>query len=198
MKLRISDDGLKRIAQTFSPDEGAFRLEELSSEAQERAHERYVQHSTEDSHWYEYVIENAKEDAPAYFTVEDVEFTGFWSQGDGASWTGSIDTLAWSLAHGIEEGARLVEEGELGEYVEVKRRGGSYVHSGSMYLDNASSGYGDRADEIEQEMLDAAREYANQIYTYLEESYDAETSLDNFREMADANGWSFDGDGNLV
>jgi len=49
MKLQgISDKGMKRVAQFTSPDEGAFRLEELGDKERERALQQYIQYLPED------------------------------------------------------------------------------------------------------------------------------------------------------
>ena len=210
MKLRgISDKGLKRIAQFTSPDEGAFRLEELGDKERERALQQYIQYLPED--WSEYTIEDAKEYAPPYFEVNDVIFSGFASQGDGASWNGTVDFLKWCEVQGNEVCADLIRKGYTGEGGEIALNPGNhYMHSGGMTLDeDVSSDYiydseeeipgaEEAIQEMHDEVLAEAREYADKIYRDLEETYEAETSLEAFEDMAAGNDWLFDADGNLA
>ena len=180
------------LAQTFSPDEGAFTLSELGSAAKEHAHQLFVGFTSQEQYWSEYVIDNAKEEAPTYFNIEDVHFSGFGSQGDGASWVGYIDARAWCEVHGVPNAESLIESGELSEDIEIKTQG-NYAHSGTMSIPDLCI-----PREIELAMLSEARSYADQIYKDLEESYEADTSLEAFEDMASGNDYLFDADGNLI
>jgi hypothetical protein len=41
--------------------------------------------------WYEEIYARAKEDGPERgFNIDEIQFSGFHSQGDGASWTGTL------------------------------------------------------------------------------------------------------------
>lgn len=216
MRHGIGDKGLKRIAQLFHPDEGAFRLEELSEKAREHAFQQYVEHVSSYA-WWDYVYDWVKEDAPPYFNIEDIIFSGFWSQGDGASWAGTVDLLKWCEAHGNETCASLIKSGYGGAHGTISLPRGNYSHSGGMNIEidyytdypidptpeGATSsaeipGADDALIEMETDVLAEAREYADKIYRQLEETYEAETSLEAFKDMVDANEWRFDADGNIV
>jgi len=213
MKLSgISNKGLKRIAQFTSPDEGVFKLEELSDAAKQHALERYAEDATQDSYWYESVIANAKEDAPPYFIIDEIQFSGFWSQGDGASWGGSVDFLKWCEAHGNELGVSLIKGGQISARGAVSLPQGNYNHSGGMgiepddytdYPEDLSDvteipGAESAEDEMLTEVLDEAKDYANTVYRDLESEYEYQTSEEVFKDMVDANEWMFDAEGNIV
>ena len=92
--------------------------------------------------WHEEIINRAKEDGPARgFSIDEVQFNGFHSQGDGASWTGFIDLLDFIAYHVKPEAgdfaqytvlAELIKDGWCEGTVEVHRSAFYYNHSGTM------------------------------------------------------------------
>lgn len=201
-----------------------MKYSELSPEAQKKAHEKY-----QPEFWDEYIIEDAKEQGKLRgFEIDKIFYSGFWSQGDGASWTGYIDLkkfLEWEeqqekpllsdyqrvlLGAGAKYAFSLV--------VEVR---GHYSHSRTMLLSTGMNADGvpaelpdgpyagmrgedyeellsENADEIDEILLSAARDYADEIYENLEEAYDYECSEENFKELAEMNEWEFDEEGEMV
>ncbi len=112
-----------------------MKFTELSQEAKEKA----CQWQAETSWWYEPEIEAAKENGKALgFDIDNVYFSGFWSQGDGASWEGAtyIPTFLehqkptdpkWEIVKA------LIEEGVIASAVHVKKSG-SHSHEMTMQL----------------------------------------------------------------
>jgi len=205
MRLQgISNKGLARIAQFTSPDEGAFQLSELSEKAQERALQQYIEHLSS-YEWYDFVYGDAKEDAPPYFDVRNIDFSGFASQGDGASWSGTVNLLNWCEAHGNTRCADLIRDDYIEEAGVVTQEASTYSHSGTMGLDIDDYTNDDRvpgseaaADEMRDEVLTEAKDYADQIYRNLEETYNYECSQEAFEDSVAANEWLFDAEGNIV
>jgi hypothetical protein len=71
-----------------------MKFSELDEAAKAYAVEKY--NDTNDSWWSDSVIEMAQEDGKELgFDIDKVYFSGFWSQGDGASWVGRIDVVKW-------------------------------------------------------------------------------------------------------
>lgn len=69
----------------------AYKYSELDGRAKEKAHAKLVEWIT-DHEWWDYVYEQAKIDGEKKgFGLDDIRFSGFWSQGDGAYWTGHVD-----------------------------------------------------------------------------------------------------------
>ena len=53
-------------------------------------------------------------------------------------------------------------------------------------------------DEIDEIILSAARDYADEIYKDLEAAYEYECSEENYKELAEINEWEFDEEGEMV
>lgn len=139
-----------------------FIYEDLSPKAKEKALEWWA--STQDHEWWEDVYANAKEEGKEKgFDIEDIRFSGFWSQGDGASWTGEVNIVQF-LEHHLKEDnpdysryfvlqALLAEDNDWVERrVTVSRYGFHYVHSQTMRLDGVYYGI-DNLDEDSEERL---------------------------------------------
>lgn len=215
-----------------------FTYEELTPKAQEKALAWFGESLDHD--WWDCTYDNAKEDGKEKgFDIEDIRFSGFWSQGDGASWTGRVD-LKQFLEHHLKEDhpdysryfvlQALLDEDWVHKHISVSRYGFHYVHSNTMRLDSTDFSAVDRLDETDEERLQAdgplqranvyqlwkgidgeyliedleqwiieeAREFADKIYKDLEQEYDHLTSEESLIEGAYANGWRFDEDGRLV
>ena len=119
----------------------AYEFNELEGKAKDKARETLTELSTSYDWWstvYENAIENAKE---LGFDIEDIRFSGFWSQGDGASWTGYVDLLVFIEKHADKESAtlgqdmtlcELLRNGWVSKRVEISRRSFHYAHENTM------------------------------------------------------------------
>ena len=126
-----------------------FKWEELSQTAKDKAREWYINGMTYD--WWDCTYEDAKEDGYELgFCIEDIGFSGFWSQGDGASWEGQVDVRQWLEAHekdsiGLSAWCALVQEDVVSKHIQV-RRSGRYYHEGTMdvgYVEDDTDGFED-------------------------------------------------------
>lgn len=94
-----------------------MKFKELSPKVQEKVIERMYQRYADsiDDWWYEEVIEEFKDEMKRY-GVEDVEvyFSGFGSQGDGASFEGIVNDQELFLknALGIHESTPIIQIGD--------------------------------------------------------------------------------------
>lgn len=141
-----------------------FIYEDLSPKAKERALEWFS--STLDYEWWECTYAQAKEDAQAKgFDIDDIRFSGFWSQGDGASWTGTVD-LSEFLDHYLKDDnpaygkyftlqAIIDEGGWVEKIINITRSGYHYVHSNMMRIDSIDFNGVDYLDEDSEERLQA-------------------------------------------
>src|SRR4051812_21842706 len=74
-------------------------FDELSEDARRGALKTLRTINVEDSGWHEHVLAQAEEGlAAAGFLDADIRYAGFWSQGDGASFTARVDLAAWLRA----------------------------------------------------------------------------------------------------
>jgi len=201
-----------------------MRYSELSPEAQKKAHEAY-----QPDQWDDFVIEDAKEQGKLRgFEIDKIHYSGFWSQGDGASWQGTIDIkkfLEWEeqqekpLLNDFQRvllgaGAKYISSISITCH-------GRYSHSHTMLLassvnelaigaelsDGPYAGMrgedyeellNEHVDEIDEIILSAARDYADEIYKDLEAAYEYECSEENYKELAEINEWEFDEEGEMV
>lgn len=108
--------------------------------------DRYRDINVEHIDWWEYVYENFKEDMKGQgIDVDRMYFSGFWSQGDGACFDGSLDDVQLFLGKNFKPDEYPMIRKLLGD-------GGTVVlkveHSGHYYHENCIS-YGLDADRLE-------------------------------------------------
>lgn len=140
-----------------------FTYEELTPKAQEKALAWFGE--SLDYEWWQHVYANAKEDGKEKgFDIEDIRFSGFWSQGDGASWTGEVDIKQF-LEHHLKEDhpdysryfvlQAILNEGNgwVEQRANVTRYGFHYVHSNTMRLDSIDFSGVDYLEAASEERL---------------------------------------------
>lgn len=126
-----------------------YEYHELSDKAKDAVRCMLIQHWETD-----HIIDQAKESAPAGFTIDDVRYSVTYSQGDGASWTGSINFIEYFEAHPdpefIGEEVMIIElmrNDWIDKSAEVNQNSYHYVHSGTMRLSDVI----DYAEDVEDE-----------------------------------------------
>lgn len=171
----------------------------LTKERQEKLLEEY--RDAMDYAWWDFTYDCFKEDCKAVgIHVEDIEFTGFWSQGDGASFTGHAQDWELLLAH--LKKPELIAQAKRNDWdFNVRRNSGSrYSHSNTMLGEistnveqnpydeeddplrydawHAANSFLDEYEmqELEQELIDFFRGLADKLYDDLEEEHDYLTS----------------------
>jgi hypothetical protein len=141
--------------------------------------------------WYEEVYERFKEEGYAKgFNIDEIQFSGFSSQGDGASWTGYVHLMPFIehfVTHEHPEFSRYTVLLELlrNDWVEtsmgVSRKSFYYNHSGTMSHEGircyASLGE-DNGDVIEHGILQGASVYE------LDQAIDTERLVCELEEFA--------------
>lgn len=231
-----------------------YKFDELEGRAKEHARNKLIEWAT-DHEWWDGVYDLAKEDgAKRGFDIEDIRFSGFWSQGDGASWTGSVDVkqfVEWMLeqpedtpAHRWIDADRhrylclieLMKDGWVERNINVTRNGYHYVHEQTTgpehgvdwsALEN-ESGWDDLANaetilhsegilkgasvvgvaegidikslipELDDKIKEEVRAFSQHIYKQLEAEYNHLTSDEQLTDMAEANEYRFDEDGDVI
>jgi hypothetical protein len=116
-----------------------MKFPELDEAAKAYAVEKY--NYTNDRWWSDGVIEMAKDDGRELgFNIDKVYFSGFWSQGDGASWVGHIDVVKW-CTNQMEADPQYYMWAALadhGDYMNSKvgiTQSGQYTHRYTMVCD---------------------------------------------------------------
>jgi hypothetical protein len=134
----------------------SLAFQQLSNYAKQHAITEYGQPPDD---WYEEVIAQAKEEAPARgFHIAEIQFSGFSSQGDGASWTGHVWLPDFIEYHNKPEHddytqyvvlRELIKDGWCEESLTISRHGFYYNHSGMM----RGSGVDDRLHYAEDDSV---------------------------------------------
>ena len=188
-----------------------YKFSELSNEAKEtairkqRENEYYL-----DYEWWDCIYEGFKETAKDKgFDVDKIYFSGFWSQGDGAMFEGSVDFNVWKPTNIDRRVVRCIDSGLIDLYWSVKHRG-HYYHSGCRKIDfdggngipyTWKSGIGatgriiDELDKIEQQLEEDYEDLCSDLYRSLEKEYEYLMSDEVITEELTANDYDFTEDG---
>lgn len=199
---------MKTITVTIN----TYTFPELSEKAKDKARQYYHDVYMSDGFWYECIIEDAKEVGKILgFDIENIYFSGFWSQGDGASWSGDYryekgapakvagytgkDSELIRIAQGLQD----IQRRNFYKLVASVSRTGYYCHSHTMRADveDRTDPYRD-VSGAEEDLLKLFRDFADWIYSNLEKEYDYRTSDAAIAEDFDANGVLFTADGSVV
>lgn len=174
----------------------AYEFHELTGDGKAAVLSWYA--GTLDSYWFESVYDDYKTVA-GFLGLRDVQprFTGFWSQGDGASFTASYSYKPGGLSELIKYAPQDSELHAIGRaIVAIQRRAfyridgqvttwGRYSHEYTMRFEN-------------DDLLECFRRLARWLYAALESAYEYETSAENVAAACEANEWEFDARGVLI
>lgn len=186
-----------------------YKFSELGKKAKDRAIEilRNDPHFP-DHGWYEPDIEHCQGGlAKMGYEDSEIMFSGFWSQGDGASFTATVDLEKWlkdnRLATKYRKLLNVWKEGQVNVKI-TRSTAMNYVHEYMMdaevELDFSIDHPKDvekQAEELQETMTEFAREVARKIYKSLEESYNYHSSEDAAVEEITANEWEFTKEGKV-
>ena len=196
------------MSRTQTINREVFTFAELSDTAKTKALADYAQ--TLDYDWWGFVIDDAKECASIIgIEIEKVFFSGFCSQGDGASFTGSYAYKKGSVK-AIKVHAPLdtelhyialqLQREQCKSFYKIKTsisQHGRYYHEQTMHFDHD---HVDRylVDSDVDDIEEALKDFARWIYKRLENEWDYMTSLEAFAETCECNEWEFTVNGKLV
>jgi hypothetical protein len=173
--------------------------------------------SEPENDWSEPVIDAFKEKMLAIgFEVDEVRYSGFCCQGDGASFSGK--GKAKDLIRSLELAERfqgsINSPDELDVESSFQRMHGRYVHECTMDVDLigdceefdelsahdriAKVAAESEENELREAMEKALRNAAKTLYADLEEEWDRLQSDEHLIELCEANEYVFDEDGELT
>jgi len=122
--------------ETITLEQTVYEYHELSDKAKDEVRCMLIQNWETD-----HIIDFVKADAPKGFYIDDVRYSVTYSQGDGASWTGSINFIEYFEAHPdpefIGEEVMIIElmrNDWIDKNVEVNQNSFHYVDSSTMRL----------------------------------------------------------------
>lgn len=186
----------------------------MNDERKAQLIKKYRDINVEHLDWWDCVYDNFREDMGVKgIEVQDMRFSGFWSQGDGASFTGYIkDNALFLKAHELTETypwvTKLLEMN--GDFtLKIERTSHHYVHENTVSVDlsftdmfthvmprddlrSAIAEQWDRLLDAEYETLaDTAttiiRGHCHDLYQRLDEEYDYLTSDEAVWEAIESN-----------
>jgi hypothetical protein len=127
-----------------------YKYNELDDSAKQKARDWYIE--SMDYEWWEGVYEMAIEDGKEKgFYIDKIYFSGFHSQGDGASWTGQVDVRQWLEENcedsiGLSAWCQLIQEEVVDKFSKVTANNAHYCHESTMQFsdveDNTDRGDG--------------------------------------------------------
>jgi hypothetical protein len=190
-----------------------YRFSELSDSAKETARNWYRENAL-DYEWYDFTIEDAKEIGKLFgLEIDKIYFSGFWCQGDGASFTGSYSYAKGALKavkayaptdtelHSIVSDLQSIQTRNfysLGASISVS---GHYSHSGSMSFTtygDCKLDYHDITESDESALTDQLRYFADWIYKRLYDEYYYLMSDECIDETIEANEYEFTESGDIA
>lgn len=192
-----------------------YEFDELDERAKERARDWYREGAL-DYEWWEYTYEDAKTIGKHLgITIDDIYFSGFASQGDGACLTGSWSAYCmdlkklWEHCPKDEEIIRIGESlANIAQCVPASnahiKHTGHYYHEHSVSIDvnideDAEDPSGDyeewfTQDEhiaYEEQIAELLRDFMQWIYKQLEAEHDYLMSDETVDESIRANEYTF-------
>jgi len=187
-----------------------YKFDELSEQAKQKAIESFYDINV-DYEWHEFIIENFTENRD-FFDIDNVYFSGFSSQGDGAMF--EYSGISGNFVNAIIDGLKLPDwkKKVLKHCCYASGRGkhsGHYYHENccahSIYIesDNGAQNYENienlislYSGEIEDAIIEKYRDMSQDLYKTLEKEYDYLTSKPAIIESIKANEYEFTIDGN--
>ena len=200
-----------------------YKFEELPEGIKKEALDTHRHYSVEDRDWWDYEYEywNEKLENMGYENP-DISFSGFCSQGDGASFTCTIDIEKWIEQNSDNEDYVLLKKwwDEIEFIVNIHRANysGNYVHENTIDIEWNFYAYDlyrewdaslfpfskrvyekllNMLDDITDNMLESARGEMREIYKSLEKEYEWLTSDENVAESLKCNEYEFDENGGM-
>ena len=158
--------------------------------------------------WADFVIENEKEDLISYgFESPEIQFSGFCSQGDGASFTADVDLEKWILAvPTYRDKFRIFLNPDMEFNAVIFRKKNApfchYSHDKTIEADvtitkDCTEEVGKLADELQDALTEDAQETSRSIYLELEKEYEYLSSDEAIKESFIDNEYQFTAEGKI-
>ena len=172
-----------------------YSFPELSEEVQKKVLAKLSDVNT-DHDWWDPIVEGWKEKLNELgYQNADIAFSGFSSQGDGASFTADLDLSKFK--------PRFMEATQLDFSLVsglVRRLSSHYSHAQTCTVELAPDNDDVNADLVS--MLEASIEkererLCKELYRSLEKYYDELTTDEAIKETIEANEWTFEKDGTM-
>lgn len=191
----------------------AYHFAELNEAAKKKALEHFRDINTDYDQWADFILEDWKEEKLPALGYNDAKifYSGFSSQGDGASFSAHVDILKWIEVHKYKTtryAALYKFVKKTGSQITATiciSRHGHYCHEMTMSAAVDGHLYNDvpdpvtkQGDEIAEEITARARAVARSIYQTLESEYFAMIKDEAVQDAIEANEYLFTENGKFV
>lgn len=187
-----------------------YKFNELNDKAKQKAiedHSRFIGENFD----AEFIIEDAKTIAAIMgIEIKNIYYSGFWSQGDGACFTGSYAYKKGSVKavkeyapndnelHNIVQGLHDIQKANGYDLtVTDLRHRGHYYHEGCIDL-NVFKGELFADTSVESTVKELLQDLMRWIYRSLEREYEYQTGEAQVIESIKANDYEFTEDGRIA
>jgi len=191
-----------------------YTFDELSDDAKQRAIESWRASEYEgNNHWYENTINDFTLLLESIgFGDAEIAFRGFWSQGDGACFTGSYSYKSvtqavkdWSFWPEFVEFAKALQAISkryfYGIEFQLYKFSHHYQHENTVSIDGLELSNGDDIKDyssLQDEILELCRSFMQDIYYRLEKEWEYTISDEVIIETIKCNEYEFDNKGNML
>lgn len=182
-----------------------YQFNELSKEQKEKAIENYRLINVDYDEWDDNLLyEWERKLARLGFVGAKISYTGFYSQGDGASFEAQIDLEQWLRVNRLL--TKYHKIAELNEEIDaqVERIDTMYSHENTVraylspnYIDEEVGKLDKQMREVEELINNNVRELSRKIYQDLERDYDYLTADAQVAETLEINEYDFTTDGKI-
>ena len=183
----------------------AYKFEELEGKAKARARGWYIDGLT--WNWWEYTYESWVEklaEKGINTNAKQIQFSGFSSQGDGASFTGTLDVPKFMLAHNMVTGGSLLLYAEALEgnvSLKLVRQNPRYSHYSTVRLEHSLDFEYEKDNDYGSFVLVVeiiCHGYMKELYLELEQEYEYMCSDEHIVENCASNDYKFNKNGSLI
>lgn len=203
--------------RTVITEEVVYSWEDVKNDAEllEKVLDEHRDINTEHQGWWDMVYEDWTEKLEdlGYRNI-DICFSGFNSQGDGASFTGNVDVLAWIKTNDetnkYKRIAKLMYECiiDIQDDMIVRDRWHHYVHENtttfhfSTYYEGGACQDYDNIDmilnDLESDIYLHHKNLNREIYSSLKETHDYLTSDQSVSDTLEVNDYEFNINGEII
>lgn len=180
-----------------------YKFSELTPAAKEKALTELRDCNVDYNGWADCVLDDWKEKLEKFgYTSPEIAYSGFCSQGDGASFTAAVDLPAWIKATkntkrfaAILKWLKSPDEWHTANIIRIDRHYSHYntVRAELEYDDTAPADM----SELEAAITSHVRDLSRQLYRDLEKEYEYLTSDEAIKETIESNSWTFNARGHL-
>jgi hypothetical protein len=193
-----------------------YKFDELSDESKGEARD-WWRNGGLDYEWHESVYSDFVNicEILGFDVIEsDIHFSGFYSQGDGASFTGSYKYSKGSTKkirkyapqatalHEIADTLQALQKRNFYSlHASITRNHSRYVHENTIscgYVERDSDNYQDATSDAEETITDCARDLCRWLYVSLEREYEWLNSDEQVDESIRCNEYEFTFDGEIA